>query len=126
MGVAVEAAFRVAEVDVVACEVPDDEGLVAAAGEEHVWVFQARGQGGDPAAVALERAAHNQLLRHAGLVGGESVGARVSALLSVCERGVVISRCWVEIGLCEGRKSAMSFVGRSLSESFKLQVTFMI
>lgn len=41
--VAVEAPLGVAVVRVVAGEVPDDERLVTAAGEEHVRVLQARG-----------------------------------------------------------------------------------
>ena len=64
--VAVEAPLGVAVVRVVAGEVPDDERLVAAAGEEHVRVLQARGQRGHPAAVAFERPTHDQLLPHAG------------------------------------------------------------
>ena len=43
MRVAVEAPLGVPVVRVVAGEVPDDERLVTAAGEEHVRVLQARG-----------------------------------------------------------------------------------
>ncbi len=41
MRMAVQASFWVAVVLVVACEVPNDEGFVPAAGEEHVWVLKA-------------------------------------------------------------------------------------
>jgi len=41
MRVAVQASFWVAVVLVVAGEVPNDEGFVPAAGEEHVWVLEA-------------------------------------------------------------------------------------
>ena len=51
---------------VVAGEGPDDEGLVSAGGKEHVRVLEAGRQGCDPSAVALEGAAHHQLLRHVG------------------------------------------------------------
>ena len=63
---AVEAALGVSVVRVVAGEVPDDERLVAAAGEEHVRVLEAGGERGHPAAVAFERPTHDQLLTHAG------------------------------------------------------------
>lgn len=36
MGVTVEGSLRVAVLRLVACEIPDDQGLVSAAGQEHV------------------------------------------------------------------------------------------
>ena len=56
---------------VVTGEIPDDERLVTATGEEHVRVLQARSQRGDPAAVAFERPTHDQLLPHDGQAGWE-------------------------------------------------------
>jgi len=84
VGVAVERALRVTVRGVVAGQVPDDEGLVAGSGEEHVraealsalvshaivsihdllLLLERGSQAGDPAGVALEGAAEDELLSH--------------------------------------------------------------
>lgn len=89
MGVALQAALGVAVSLLIAGKVPDDQGLVAGTGQEHVgaksrnqksdvrtwmrkiwsiWLLllQRGGEGGNPAIVALEGAAKNQLLSHDG------------------------------------------------------------
>jgi hypothetical protein len=86
--VALQAALGVAVSLLIAGKVPDDQGLVAGTGQEHVgakgrnqksavkldakicssWLLllQRGGEGGNPAIVALEGAAKNQLLSHDG------------------------------------------------------------
>lgn len=49
MGVAVERPLGVTVLGLIAGEVPDDQGLVAGAGQEHVGVLNGGGQAGDPA-----------------------------------------------------------------------------
>ena len=81
VGMAVQRALWVAVGGVIAGEVPDDEGLVAGAGEEHVGaaklsmdlspvtvhqciLLKRGGQAGDPAGVAFEGAAEDELFCH--------------------------------------------------------------
>ena len=66
MGVTVQASLGIAILLVIAGQVPDYESLVTGGGEKHVWIFETCSQGGDPACMALQLAAHNELLRHAG------------------------------------------------------------
>lgn len=56
MRVAVQASFRVAVGLFVAGQVPNDKGLVTTSREQHIWVLQARSEGGNPATVALKLA----------------------------------------------------------------------
>jgi hypothetical protein len=86
----VEGSLWVSVGGLVAGQVPDDQGLVTGTREEHVWavslsaspfpipqvflslsssariLLHGGGQGGDPAAVALEGALKDQLLSHDG------------------------------------------------------------
>lgn len=86
VGVALQAALGVTVGLLIAGEVPDDQGLVTGTGQQHVGAkrrsqvrrtFEAKirasllllqrgGKGGNPAIVALEGAAKNQLLSHVG------------------------------------------------------------
>lgn len=62
--VALEGALRVAVGGLVAGQVPDDEGTVTRGGQKHVGVLERGGQAGNPAGVALEGAAKDELLSH--------------------------------------------------------------
>ena len=62
--VAVQRALRVAVRGIVTGQVPDDERLVARAGEEHVRVLERGRKGRDPAGVALKGAAEDKLFGH--------------------------------------------------------------
>lgn len=62
--VAVERSLGVSVLRLVAGEVPDDQGLVTAAGQQHVGVLYGGSQTGDPAIVTLESALKNKLLGH--------------------------------------------------------------
>ena len=82
VGVTVEGAFGVAVGGLITGEVPDDEGLVTRTGQEHVGavpplvdahvvprsckllLLERGGKGSDPAGVALEGAAEDELLSH--------------------------------------------------------------
>ena len=82
VGVTLEGAFGVAVGGLITGEVPDDEGLVTRTGQEHVGavpplvdahvvprsckllLLERGGKGSDPAGVALEGAAEDELLSH--------------------------------------------------------------
>jgi len=64
--VTLEAALGVTVGLLITGKVPDDQGLVAGSGQQHVGVLQGGGKGSNPAIVALKGAAKNQLLSHDG------------------------------------------------------------
>jgi hypothetical protein len=74
--VTLEAALGVTVGLLVAGKVPDDQGLVATAREQHVGVLQRGSQGSNPAIVTLEGAAKDQLLSHDRSLGDDEGTAR--------------------------------------------------
>jgi hypothetical protein len=61
----------------VAGQVPDDQGLVARAGKEHIWILERSRERGDPSRVALKGALKNELFRHLEIVCRCSIGSRL-------------------------------------------------
>lgn len=64
MRVAVERSLWVAVRALIAGQVPDNQALVARAGEEHVGVFERGSEGCNPSAVSLKGALQDELFGH--------------------------------------------------------------
>jgi hypothetical protein len=73
----VERTFWVSVRTLVAGQVPDDQGLVARAGQEHIWVLERSRERGYPSGVALEGTLENELFRHLEVVCRCSIGSRL-------------------------------------------------
>lgn len=72
--VAVEDLLGVTVVDVIARELPDDDGVVARAGQQEVWVLRRRRDRGDPVSVARQASLVGERLSHGD--GGAKVVSR--------------------------------------------------